>query len=119
LKALRILIVEDDKAMVMLISMTLEEMGHEVCDTECTAEGAIAAAISSRPDLIISDVKLLEGNGIDVIDRICRNGFIPHIFASGDISLVSDLRPDAVAIQKPFSYGQLLVAIDRAMTIAA
>ena len=119
MKALRILLVEDDIVMAMLMTMMLEEMGHEVCGTERTAKGAIGAATTDRPDLIIADVNLTGGNGIDALDQICLSGFVPHIFTSGDTRLVKELKPDAIVVEKPFTYGQMLAAIERALTIAA
>jgi DNA-binding NtrC family response regulator len=114
LKILRIFLIEDDPAMGVLLTMTLEGMGHEVCGMEQTANAAISGAISAQPDLIIADVNLTEGNGIDALDQICLSGFVPHIFASGDIRMVTELKPDAIILQKPFTYGQMVAAIERA-----
>lgn len=119
MRVLRILLIEDDIVMAMLLTMMLEEIGHKVCGTERTAGGAISAAATDRPDLIIADVNLIGGNGIDALDKICLSGFVPHIFASGDIRLVSELKPNAIVVQKPFTYGEMLAAIERALTIAA
>jgi CheY-like chemotaxis protein len=44
MKALRILLVEDDSMVGMFLGMTLEQMGHEVCSIETTEAGAVAAA---------------------------------------------------------------------------
>jgi DNA-binding NtrC family response regulator len=119
MRVLRVLLIEDDIVMSMLMTMMLEEMGHEVCGTEQTAKGAIGAATTDRPDLIIADVNLAGGNGIDALDQICLSSFVPHIFASGDIRRVKELKPDAVVVEKPFTYGKMLAAIERALTVAA
>lgn len=119
MRVLRILLIEDDIVMAMLMTMMLEEMGHKVSRTERTADSAICAAASDRPDLIIADVNLAGGNGIDALDQICLSGFVPHIFTSGDTRRVKELKPDAVVVEKPFTYGQMVAAIERAMTIAA
>jgi DNA-binding response OmpR family regulator len=46
MRALRILLVEDDSMIGMFLGMTLEQMGHEVCAIESTEAGAVAAADS-------------------------------------------------------------------------
>jgi DNA-binding response OmpR family regulator len=55
MKALRILLVEDDCVIGMFLGMTLEHMGHEVCAIESTEAAAVAAAERYRPDLMIVD----------------------------------------------------------------
>jgi CheY-like chemotaxis protein len=118
MKALRILIVEDDALIGMLLAEMLEEMGHGVCAIEATEADAVAAVIRCRPDLIIVDVRLGNGSGISAVEEILRNGPIPHLFVSGDISRVKALRPDAVAIQKPFREVDLTAAIQSALDAA-
>jgi len=118
MKALRILIVEDDALIGMLLAEMLEEMGHGVCAIEATEADAVTAVIRCRPDLIIVDVRLGDGSGISAIEEILRNGPIPHLFVSGDISRVKALRPDAVVIQKPFREVDLTAAIQSALDVA-
>jgi DNA-binding response OmpR family regulator len=111
MKALRILVVEDDAVIGMLLAEMLAEMGHDVCAIETTAADAVSAAVRCKPDLLIVDVRLGDGNGISVVEEIRRTGPIPHLFVSGDASRVKALRPDAVVIQKPFRESDLVRAI--------
>jgi DNA-binding response OmpR family regulator len=115
MKALQILVVEDDSLIAMLLVETLAEMGHGVCGVETTESGAVTAALRCRPDLIIVDAQLIEGNGVSAVDEILSTGFIPHLFISGDIKKVLALRPAAVAIEKPFRDSELDHAIRRAL----
>jgi hypothetical protein len=62
--ALQVLVVEDDSLIAMLLMDTLLEMGHGVCGVEATEAGAIASALGCRPDLIIIDAQLRDGNGV-------------------------------------------------------
>lgn len=118
MKALQILVVEDDSLIAMLLVETLVEMGHGVCGVEATESGAVAAAIRCQPDLIIVDVELREGNGVSAVDEILRTGFIPHLFVSGNLKKVSARRPGSVAIEKPFREPELIRAIHRAIAAA-
>ena len=118
MKALQILVGEDDSLIAMLLVETLEEIGHAVCGVEATESGAVMAALQCRPDLIIVDAQLREGNGVSAVDQILRIGFVPHLFISGDIKKVLARRPDAVAIAKPFHEPELVQAIQRALYAA-
>jgi DNA-binding NtrC family response regulator len=118
MKALQILVVEDDSLIAMLLAETLAEMGHGVCGVEATESGAVMAALRCRPDLIIVDAQLREGNGLSAVDEILSTGFVPHLFISGDIKKVLARRPGAVAIEKPFRDAELDQAIRRAFDVA-
>jgi two-component system, response regulator PdtaR len=118
MKALQILVVEDDSLIAMLLVETLAEMGHGVCGVEATEGGAVAAALQCKPDLVIADAQLMEGNGISAVDEILTTGFVPHLFISGDIKKVLARKPCAVAIEKPFCDSELDQAIRRALDAA-
>ena len=118
MKAPKILVVEDDSLIAMLLVETLTEMGHGVCGVEATESGAVMAALRCRPDLIIIDAQLREGNGVSAVEQILGTGFVPHLFISGDIKKVLARRPDAVAIAKPFREPELVKGIQRALGAA-
>jgi DNA-binding response OmpR family regulator len=46
MKALRILVVEDDVMIGGLLAETLEDLGHVVCGVETNAANAVAAAVA-------------------------------------------------------------------------
>ena len=89
MKALRILLVEDDVMIGALLADVLKNMGHDVCAIEVTQEAAVTAASHYRPELVITDVRLGDGSGISAIDEILRIRFVPHLFMTGNISKVS------------------------------
>jgi len=119
MSALRILVVEDDAMIGMMLTEMLEEMGHDVCSIEATEAEAISAADRCRPDLMIVDVLLGAGNGVSAVTEILRAGPVPHLFVSGDISKIQALRPGAVAIQKPYRESDLARAIQLALDAPA
>ncbi len=115
MKALRVLVIEDDALIGMLLAEMLEEMGHDVCAIEATEADAVSAATRCRPDMMIVDAWLIDGSGIAAVEEIIRAGPIPHVFVTGDTSKVQALRPGAVAIQKPFRESDLARAMQRAL----
>jgi CheY-like chemotaxis protein len=119
MKALRVLVVEDNAMIGMLLAEMLEEMGHGVCAIEATEVDAVTAAVRYRPDLIIVDVRLGSGSGVSAVEGILRLGPVPCVFVTGDTSRVRALRPDAVVIQKPFREAELALAIQRAAEASA
>jgi CheY-like chemotaxis protein len=118
MRALRILLVEDDSVISMFLGMTLEQMGHDVCAIESTEAGAVAAAERHRPDLMIVDATLSAGDGIAAVVRILAHRAVRYVFASGDMTKVKARFPDAVVIQKPFNDTDLARAIQKAMDAA-
>jgi CheY-like chemotaxis protein len=114
MNALRVLVVEDDPLIGMLLADILSEMGYQVSAVEATEAGAVATAARGRPDLMIVDAGLREGSGVSAVEKILRNGFIPHVFVSGAIAAIQAQRPGAIVIQKPFRDVDLARAIEQA-----
>jgi two-component system, response regulator PdtaR len=119
MKSLCVLVVEDNALIGMLLADMLGEMGHRVCAIEATEAHAVTAAGRYKPDLMIVDVQLGDGNGVSAVAEILRTGSIPHLFVSGDISRAKALRSDVIVIQKPFRESDLARAIQRALDAAA
>lgn len=115
MKSLRVLVVEDDALIAMLLSEMLEDMGHSVCATESSEAGAVAAALRYKPDLMIVDVGLRDGSGVSAIAAISHTRPVPHLFVSGDRSIIAALKPDVVVVQKPFREADLARGIQRAL----
>lgn len=112
---LRIMVVEDEVYLGALFGEVLESMGFVVCAIETTEARAIAAAELCKPDIMLVDVQLADGNGLSAVAEILRSNFVPHVFYSGDISGVQASRPGAIAIQKPFRVSDLAQALERAL----
>jgi CheY-like chemotaxis protein len=119
MQPLRVLVIEDDALIAMMLAEVLGDMGHKVCATAGTPAEAIAAARQENPDLVLSDVKLRDGNGIDAVEEILRGRLIPHMFMTGDTVGLKSRLPDAVAVRKPFSQAALAKAIEKALAAEA
>jgi CheY-like chemotaxis protein len=118
MKRLNILVVEDDDLVAELIGEMLADMKHIVCTTTATQSGAVTAAKLYNPDLMIVDVMLREGNGLDAVDLILQRGHVPHFFVSGDVAKVLKLRPDAIVVLKPYTEATLVAAMNHALAQA-
>jgi CheY-like chemotaxis protein len=119
MKALRVLVVEDEAMIAVMLAEVLEAMGHDVCGIEATESDAVAAVARCRPDMMIVDVWLADGNGVSAVEEIRRTGPVPHVFVTADITMVKALRRDAVIIQKPYREPDLVQAMQRALGAAA
>lgn len=115
MQTLRVLVVEDDGLIAMLLAELLTGMGHEVCATAATEAEAVSAAARCRPDLMIVDAGLGHGSGVAAVEQILRAGPIAHMFISGDAGRVKTRKPDAVVVRKPFRQAELVRAIDIAL----
>src|SRR6202035_232263 len=107
MKALRVLVIEDDALIAMLLAELLAGMGHDVCATAATEAEAVIAATRQRPDLMIVDDRLGRGSGVSAVEKILGAGPVAHLFISGDVERVRVRKPDAVVIRKPFREADL------------
>jgi len=69
----RILVVEDDAAAQLFFAHVLLYAGNEV-DTIGTMSGGADLLRSRRYDLVLSDVKLPDGNGLEIADLAGEKG---------------------------------------------
>jgi two-component system, response regulator PdtaR len=119
-KTLNVLVVEDDALIGMLVADVLVAMGHNVCTIAATEVDAIAAAARYKPNLMLVDAWLRDGNGVSAVEEISRTRWVPHVFVTGgDTSRIYALKPSAIVILKPFSDIDLDRAIQRALDAAA
>lgn len=107
----RVLIIEDEVVIALLLAMTLKRMGFEVIGQVGTEAAAVAAAAASRPDIMLVDNRLREGSGLGAVTQILRDGFIPHIHMSGHPMDTTRLGAGVAALQKPFTDRALELAI--------
>lgn len=112
---LRIVLVEDEPLIAILLEDLLQEIGHEVVATTATEADAVAAVRRVKPDLMIVDCNLQEGTGNGVVACILADGFLPHIFMTGDDIRDQRFGPGTIVLRKPFLDTALIAAIDAAM----
>ncbi|MDR7395257.1 MAG: response regulator transcription factor, partial [Armatimonadota bacterium] len=69
----RVLVVDDDEAILSLLGSYLAREGFEV-QTAGDGEAALAAARTSRPDVVVLDVLLPGLDGLEVLRRLRAEG---------------------------------------------
>ncbi len=78
----RLLLVEDHQPTQDVLARLLRKHGHEVA-TASTVEAALAIASQGHFDLVISDIGLPDGNGIDLMVQLTRDYGLRGIALSG------------------------------------
>ncbi len=113
---LRILVMEDNAVIGMLLGEVLIGMGHHVCAIVATEDEGVAAAAGYKPDLMIVDAQLRDGSGVSAVATILKDGFVPHVFVSGHQLIRSgEISLSAVFLEKPYDTPHLLSAIKLAL----
>lgn len=108
---MRILVVEDEMLVAMLIEDLLVDLGHQPIGPVMRLEPAIEKAATAEIDMAILDINLAGKRSFPVADRLKERG-IPFIFASGYGA--AGLEPpylSAHVLQKPFDLPQLKDAL--------
>jgi two-component system NtrC family response regulator len=73
----RILIVEDSPLVTEAFSILFTEAGYEV-DTAATVAEGIERGTSEVVDVMILDISLPDGSGLEVLDALRDNGSLPR-----------------------------------------
>ena len=109
--AKRVLVVEDESLVAMLIEGYLEELGHEVARTAARLDEALALARTLDLDVAVLDVNLAGELSYPVAEALRQRG-VPFLFATGygTAGLPEELRGVPV-LPKPFEQEQLRRAI--------
>ena len=121
-KPLHILLVEDHAPTLRVLGRLMDTMGHSV-RSAATVKQALAHAQSDTFDLLISDINLPDGSGLEVmrwfgrhqpiasialsgfgsaadIDRSREAGFALHLVKPVTVSVLREAIPEAAAMHK-------------------
>lgn len=113
--ALKVLVVEDEALIAMMIEDILIELGHSIVATAGRFDAALDHASKRTFDLAVLDLNL-NGERTDAIAGALRARGIPFVFATGYGSAgVQDEWRDVPIVQKPFQPRELARAIDQAL----
>jgi len=114
----RLLLIEDDPAIRRFVRQALEAAGHQVFEADTLQRGLTDAA-TRKPDLVVLDLGLPDGNGIDLIRDLRGWSAIPVIVLSARVGETDKIEAlDAGAddfLIKPFSVGELMARVRAAL----
>jgi two-component system response regulator GlrR len=115
----RILIVDDDPALLRLLSLRLRQEGHDPIEA-ASAEAALAKLDHGLPNLLITDLRMGSMDGLQLFEAVHRR----HPLLPVMILTAHGTIPDAVrALQrgvfgylpKPFQAQELMAEVERAL----
>lgn len=115
----RILIVEDDMILAMVIEQMVLQLGYEVIDKVKKGEEAVQSALRNDPSIILMDIRL-DGqmDGIEAVKQIHSNTDIPVIYITGNNDPGSRERADQTHhtefLVKPVDQNTLSKALNQA-----
>ena len=109
--ALRVLIVEDETMIAMLVEDMLAELGHATVAIASNLEEAARLAAEADFDAALLDVNL-SGKTVDPIANTLAQRGIPFAFTTGiDQRGIPQAYRDRVTLQKPYVMEQLKGAL--------
>jgi two-component system, OmpR family, response regulator RegX3 len=120
--ATRILIVEDEASIAEPFARLLEREGFATTIAD-TAAGALRAARAERPDLVVLDLALPDGDGRDVCRTLRAESHVPVIMLTArgtetDRVVGLELGADDYVV-KPFSAAEMIARIRAVLRRAA
>lgn len=114
-----LLVVEDDEATCSFLADNLAADGYKVATASAAGEGLRAIEVR-RPDLVVLDLMLEDGNGLLLLDRVrSADGLASRIDPDMPVVVVTGRTGEADRVRgfirgaddyvvKPFSYAELL-----------
>jgi len=114
----RVLVVDDEPAILRFLKPTLEANGYELVAAGTVAE-ALKRVAADAPDIVVLDLGLPDADGKDVIRRVREWSDVPIIVLSArdrEIEKIQalDLGADDF-VNKPFGVGELLARMRTAL----
>src|ERR1700685_4018272 len=111
----RLLVVEDEPTILVLLSGSLRFAGFDVL-TAASGREALRVAAAARPDLILLDVMLPDGDGFDVVRALRAGGpRVPVIFLTARTRVHERVAGLTLGgddyVTKPFSLDEVLARI--------
>jgi two-component system response regulator AtoC len=115
----KILVIDDDKSILKTLTSYLKKLNYEVYSAENGFEG-IEIAKKEHPDLVITDIKMPEEDGFEVLKRIKEIDNHIHVIM---ITAFDDMHSTVKAMQqgaydyieKPLEIDKLKITINRAL----
>ncbi|MEK7328375.1 MAG: response regulator [Chloroflexota bacterium] len=114
----KVLIVDDDRSMVTLLTTLLQLDGFEVIHEARGAE-VLNAIRAQKPDVVLMDVHLSDADGLEILGKIRADaaiGKMPAVIASGeDVRYKCEQAGANDFILKPYSPDHLTETLKKAI----
>ena len=118
-RTIRIAVADDEPRMRDYYQDILPLLGHRVICAAQTGRDLVRCCQDSRPDLVVTDIKMPDLDGIDAISEIGRGEPIPAILVSAyhDPDLIERTKGEQILayLVKPVKQADLEVAIGLAL----
>jgi two-component system, cell cycle sensor histidine kinase and response regulator CckA len=110
-----ILVVDDEAGVRQFVSAALAQRGYTVVQAS-SAEEAWGILEKSRPELLITDIVMPGGNGVQLAARAHKlQPQLRAIFITGYADQFRDELGSSVCLSKPFTTTSLLFAVESAI----
>lgn len=115
----RILIIDDEETLCYFLKESLEEKGYQAAAAHTAGEGLKQLA-AQDVDLVLLDLKLPDGDGLDVLGEIRKvNAGLPVIVLTGHAAVESAVRAMKLGaydyMEKPINLAQLSSSVAEAL----
>ncbi|HEY1377473.1 MAG TPA: response regulator [Gemmataceae bacterium] len=118
-RGLRVAVADDERDMRDFFQEFLPPLGHTVVGAAATGGELVALCREAKPDLVITDIKMPDMDGIDAARAVCRERPVPVILVSAfhDRALLERAEEDSVLayLVKPIKAADLVPAIGIAL----
>lgn len=115
-----ILIIDNDEGVVAAVEARLESLGYR-CLTATTGAQGLASFRENDVDLVITDLNMPAGDGIELTQSLRAASDVPIIIVTGfHDDYRRELRsiPNVTMLQKPFASSQLVDLVEADLVLA-
>ena len=110
----RILLVEDERDVRLILEHVLIDEGHQVDAIGTMAEGKRLLETGSH-DLVLADVRLPDGTGMDLCDAAAEQGIKSIVITGYAFTLAASVADRYDVLLKPIRPTEIISAIERVL----
>lgn len=77
------IIVDDESAMRESVQVWVENLGHKVIGMAINGKQALEMITALKPDLVITDIKMPEMDGLTLMEQATKDNDIPFVIVTG------------------------------------
>lgn len=115
----KVLIIEDDRTMIVIITKILEQYGYQVTSIQ-DGDVALSAVMEQKPDLVMLDINMPKVNGFTVLNCIRglggKKGYPCSVIvmtSQDDLSGIATTYDVSHVMKKPFEAKELLRVVQQ------